>query len=80
MTYSSREEHYTNRAMAAYFRYNKNNDLLDQPNSGISAIAVHGDKEYVVLRNCRGILAVYRITTSGQLKRLKRWPKEFEEE
>ncbi len=79
MTYRSYDEHYVNRAMAAYFRGAKLDSMPLQPNSGISCIEVHDGKNYVVLRNINGVLAVYRITTSGQLKRLKRWPKEFEQ-
>lgn len=73
------EDYYVSRAIAAYFRGYKYDNSLDQPNFGASTIESHNGKDYVVLRNIRGILAVYRITTSGQLKRLKRWPKEIEE-
>jgi len=66
---------YFNRALAAYFRYGG----TEQPNHGHSGEQEHNGKRYVVLRNVNGILAVYRITTDGQLKRLKRWPKELEE-
>ena len=34
----------------------------------------YNGKRYLVLRNVRGVLAVYRVRTSGALKRLVRWP------
>jgi hypothetical protein len=37
------------------------------------------DKDYVVLRNGKGVLAVYRVRHDGMLKRLRRWPAELEE-
>jgi hypothetical protein len=33
---------------------------------------------YVVLRNARGLLAVYRVRNDGMLKGLKRWPAEID--
>lgn len=70
------EDDVLKRAYAAYFRYGKGD--LDQPNAGISCIEVDNDKDYVVLRNIRGVLAVYRIKNDGFLKRLKRYPKKFD--
>jgi hypothetical protein len=35
-------------------------------------------KEYVVLRNAHGVVAVYRVGTSGALRRLRRWPRDLE--
>jgi len=65
---------YMNRAYAAYYKAG------DQDHPGdMSGVQEHDGKEYVVLRNINGVLAVYRITRSGQLKRLKRWPKELKE-
>lgn len=61
------------RALAAYFR----SGGRDQPSGHPTTEAVDG-KEYVVLRNVRGILAVYRVRTSGALKRLVRWPRDLE--
>lgn len=52
--------------------------MADQP-ANYSQVQTHADKEYVVLRNANGILAVYRIRPSGELKRLRRWPVELEE-
>jgi hypothetical protein len=32
-------------------------------------------RQYVVLANVNGLLAVYRIKPDGLLRRLKRWPR-----
>jgi hypothetical protein len=62
------------RAMAAYFRTGaRDGVVLDQPGTG-SAITHWQGKRYVVLANSIRTLAVYRVRTSGQLKRLRRWP------
>lgn len=61
------------RAMAAYFR----SGGIDQSDSYTRAIEEHKGLRYVVLRNVGGVLAVYRITNSGPLKRLRRYPKTF---
>jgi hypothetical protein len=66
---------YLKRAMGAYFRFGG----IDQPSKDESGERQHDGKDYVVLKNVNGVLAVYRITTSGQLKKLKRWPSEIEE-
>lgn len=63
----------TKRAFAAYFRYPPPGAILDQPD-GTAWIGEEGGKQYVVLGNSRGVLAVYRVRTSGALKRLVRWP------
>jgi hypothetical protein len=57
------------RAMAAYFRSGAN----IQPASTVMQYTVHG-KDYVVLENANGILAVYRVKPDGFLKALRRWP------
>lgn len=36
-------------------------------------------REYAVLVNVNGVLAVYRLRNDGRLKRLRRWPPEVEE-
>ena len=64
---------YLNRAIAAYFRSGN----IAQPSIKNSGEENCNGKQYVVLRDNSKILAVYRITTSGQLKRLKRWPTEI---
>jgi len=35
----------------------------------------HKGNPYIVLRNSKGILAVYRVIHNGALRRLRRWPK-----
>jgi len=62
------------RAMAAWFRAGGS----DQPGRDASTIEKAGGKDYVVLRNVNGVLAVYRIRNDGMLKRLRRWPEEIE--
>lgn len=65
------------RAMAAYFRHYPDASIT-QPDSTASGETEHDGKLYVVLRNCNGVLAVYRVRPDGILKRLKRWPAEIE--
>jgi hypothetical protein len=73
-------DHY-HRAMAAYFRYcKKENYIPDQPSGSSSGECTVQGREYVRLANVRGLLAVYRIKPDGLLRRLKRWPKELEED
>jgi hypothetical protein len=57
------------RALAAYFRTGG----TDQP-ANTSDVAQHAGLRYVVLRNVRGPLAIYRVKNDGMLRRLKRWP------
>jgi len=68
-----------NRAFAAYFRASADGtQATDQPSNASDVETVNG-REYVVLRNVNGILAVYRIRShDGVLKRLKRWPSALE--
>lgn len=66
----------TTRAYAAYYRRCANNGSIPDQPANSSGVVEHDDKLYVVLENVRGTLAVYRIRTSGQLKELRRWPKE----
>ena len=61
----------TGRAFAAYFR----SGGVDQPGNDSGTVELEG-RRYVVLRNVTGVLAVYRVRTSGALKRLRRWPRE----
>jgi hypothetical protein len=70
----------TRRAFAAYFRSQNDGGytIVDQP-ANTSGPVEHEGKTYVVLENVRGTLAVYRVRTSGQLKRLRRWPAEVAE-
>ena len=64
------------RACAAWFRTGG----TDQPGADASRVENHGGKSYVVLRNVRGILAVYRVRNDGKLKRLVRLPETLREE
>ena len=70
------------RAYAAYFRTGAADARignLDQPNSSLSDVVKRKGLQYVVLKNVRGVLAVYRVKNDGTLRRMKRWPKEIEE-
>ena len=71
------EDGLVRRAFAAYFKFS--DSCPDQP-SNTSGIETVGGKDYVVLRNVNGILAVYRIRNNGMLKGLKRWPAALEDE
>lgn len=59
------------RAIAAYFKYT---DMPVQPSDADSYVTVVEGRQYVVLANVNGLLAVYRVDPSDRLKRLKRWP------
>jgi hypothetical protein len=71
---TSTDEQLTTRALAAWFKSGTD----EQPYNSSGVRAVRG-KDYVVLRNERGVLAVYRVRTDGRLKGLKRWPAVFDE-
>ena len=70
----------TTRAFAAYFREAKTRGAYspDQP-ANDSGIEQHDGRDYVVLRNVNGTLAVYRVRNDGLLKRLRRWPAALKE-
>ena len=57
------------RAFAAWFRTGG----MDQP-ANTSGVEAHEGHQYVVLRNVRGTLAVYRVKNDGMLRRMRRWP------
>jgi hypothetical protein len=59
------------RALAAWYR----SGATDIPSELSSDRCVIDGKYYVTLRNVNGVLACYRETNQGQLKRLKRLPK-----
>lgn len=63
------------RALAAYSRAFNGIGSLMQPRRPQS-VEVAG-RQYIVLDNVRGVLAVYRVRNDGRLKRLKRWPAEL---
>jgi hypothetical protein len=64
----------TRRAYTAYFR----SGGTDQPGGSESGPTELDGKQYVVLRNSNGVLAVYRVRNDGMLKRLRRWPADLE--
>ncbi len=69
----TRNQDVVSRAFAAYFRAGGR----DQPASS-SGERRHEGKDYVVLENINGTLAVYRVRPDGILKGLRRWPAEIE--
>jgi hypothetical protein len=60
------------RAMRAFYRTDY--AAMNQPSSSDSCMEHHQGRDYAVLRNCCGTLAVYRVLSSGKLKGLDRWP------
>jgi hypothetical protein len=73
------DEDLTSRAFAAYFRAGTRNGFIMAQPANYSGVAEHKGKQYVVLRNGGGVLAVYRVRNDGALKGLRRWPKALEE-
>ena len=72
-------EELMSRAYAAWFRgARRQGHSADQPSESRSSIDEHDGKQYVVLRNAAGTLAVYRVRNDGVLKGLKRWPRELD--
>lgn len=69
------------RALAAYYRAGHRDGLADNqiaiPGNSSHLCELDG-RQYVVLHNISGVLAVYRVRTSGNLKGLRRWPRELE--
>ena len=57
--------------MAAWFRSGGN----DQPSTE-SGVLEHDGRDYVVLHNASGTMAVYRVLPKGTLKNLKRPPRD----
>lgn len=64
--------------MAAHFRYSEAS-FPDQPDAKASGLRLHKRLRYIVLRNVRGTIAVFRIQNDGQLRRLRRWPAALDE-
>ena len=63
------------RALRAYFTKVRREGLRPQePALASSGVEKHAGMHYVILRNMRGVLAVYRVRNDGVLKSLKRWP------
>jgi hypothetical protein len=68
------------RAMRAYFMAAAREGYrAEQPSAAGSGEEEIDGKQYVVLRNARGTIAVYRVRNDGMLKRLKRWPNAIDE-
>ena len=67
-------EDMTRRAFAAWFKTGG----MDAAGGRDSGCEEHDGKHYVVLRNIRGVMAVYRIGNDGNLRRMKRPPKTIE--
>jgi len=66
------------RAIAAYFRTpvgGSDGVFIEGPAWGADVVE-HDGKQYVVLQNSRGPVAVYRVQNDGALRRMKRWPTE----
>lgn len=67
------------RAFAAYYRSAPAGGSLPEP-ANTSFLCDLDGKQYVVLGNMNGVLAVYRVRTyDGILKRMRRWPAELGE-
>jgi hypothetical protein len=62
------------RAIEAYLRTGG----PDQPGRDSQEREFEG-RQYVVLRNARGLLAVYRLEGDGGLRRLGEWPEALNE-
>ena len=73
-----RPKTYPERALAAYSRQMARHQRADLPLDELpSSVVEQTVKEhaYVMVCNSLRILAVYRITPSDNLRRLRRWPK-----
>jgi site-specific DNA-cytosine methylase len=69
--------------MSAYYRSGHREGLSDEQitiPANTSHVAEAAGKQYVVLENVNGVLAVYRVRNDGILKGLKRWPQELNED
>lgn len=63
------------RAHRAYLRAGAKQGIpLDQPTRPDTYLDDQSGRRYVVLYSQRGLLSIFRVTTSGTLKRLKRYP------
>ena len=73
-------EDYVCRALSAWFRGGRSRgEERLYPSETLSQQVILPDgKQYVLLANSSGVLAVYRIRPSGLLRWLRRWPKEVE--
>lgn len=75
------EQDLLSRAHATYFATGKHDGVARLQPSRYSNVGTTAyGRNYVVLRNVSGVLAVFRIRTpSGALRRLKRWPASLEQ-
>jgi len=64
------EEALMKRAYAAYYRAGGE----PQPSTHRSGVESHAHLKYVVLRDDKGVIGVYRVRNDGVLKGMKRWP------
>ncbi|HEX6524515.1 MAG TPA: hypothetical protein VF070_31610 [Streptosporangiaceae bacterium] len=70
-------ENLITRAFGAWFRSRSRMGEYspDQPANTSYLCELDGGRRYVVLQNCKGVMAVYRVRPSGVLREMKRWPK-----
>jgi len=66
------------RAIAAWYRAPGSHSHGTVLPSNSSYLCEIDGKQYVVLNNVNGVLAVYRVRNNGFLKGLRRWPAEIE--
>ena len=67
-------------AIRAWKRYEQYHGFYPtQPSMSDSQILRDGGDLYIILANCNGILAVYRVRENGTLFRLKNIPQKVEE-
>jgi hypothetical protein len=72
------DDQVTSRAYRAWFiECERQGVIADQPSAASSGQETLKGRNYVVLRNVRGMMAVYRVSNNGSLERLKRWPVEL---
>jgi hypothetical protein len=73
---------------AVQLRFEQYGEIADQPGRTESATEEYGDESYVVLRNTKGILGVYRVDEGDQespleeieltkLEEPEEWPEEL---
>ena len=66
------------RALAAYYRAEtREPGIVPQQPAGNGDVVEHEGRRYVVLNHVEGILAVYRVRNDGQLRKMRRPPKEL---
>ena len=56
------------------------NALWQEPTAGLSGVETHEGVLYMVLRNNKGILAVFQILDEEEMEQLDQWPSEISEE